>query len=336
MVEIKSFVFFDLETTGIPQYEHFRTKITELSMVACAREHLVESSTDLPRVTHKLSLCFNPLRMITLGSSQATGLYNDLLEKESKFDANAGEMVKLFLERLQKPICLVAHNGNRFDFILLKQQLLRIGVVLPAELYCVDSLPAFREIEADVERSYFEHNEGLDSEIPELEYAALRVMEELEQANDWMKERQKLNETTPQSARMELKYKQALRDYLSIGPGERPSSTQEPSDEDDGSDGCNSRRDVCGKSRKRLFTSSFPDDVEDVKPLPSSQPVAIGKKRYNLSELYKRTTGKELINAHRAEDDTLALMNCAVVHGSRFIRYAEANCVAYEEMKSKF
>lgn len=73
MVELKSFVFFDLETTGLPEYEHFRTKITELSMVACAREHLLEASTEPPRVTHKLSLCFNPHRMITLGSSQATG-----------------------------------------------------------------------------------------------------------------------------------------------------------------------------------------------------------------------------------------------------------------------
>lgn len=335
MVEIKSYVFFDLETTGIPQYEHFRTKITELSMVACAREHLVESSTELPRVLHKLSLCFNPLRMITLGSSQATGLYNDLLEKEAKFDTNAGEMVKLFLDRLQKPICLVAHNGNRFDFILLKQHLLRIGVQLPAELYCVDSLPAFREIETDVERSYFEHNEGLDSEIPELEYKALLVMEELEQANDWMRERQKLNETTPQSGRMEQKYKQALRDYLSMDPSERPSSTQEPSDEDDGCDGSSSRRQISAKSRKRLFPSTSPDDAEDGKPLPSS-PATNAKKRYNLSELYKRTVGKELINAHRAEDDALALMNCAVVHGTRFVRYADANCVAYEEIKSKF
>ncbi|XP_050075065.1 uncharacterized protein LOC126562562 [Anopheles maculipalpis] len=335
MVEIKSFVFFDLETTGIPQYEHFRTKITELSMVACGRDHLVESNTELPRVMHKLSLCFNPFRMITLGSSQATGLYNDLLEKEAKFDANAGEMVKLFLDRLQKPICLVAHNGNQFDFILLKQHLLRIGVPLPAELYCVDSLPAFRKIETDVERSYLEHNEGLDSEIPELEYKALLVMEELEQANDWMKERQKLNETTPHSGRMEQKYKQALREYLTIGPGEKSPSTQEPSDEEGSSDGSSSsRQEISGKSRKRLFPSTSPDDTEDVKPLPSSP--APAKKLYKLSELYKRTVGKELINAHRAEDDTLALMNCAVVHGKRFVRYADANCVAYEEVKGKF
>uniref|UniRef100_A0A182RJN9 Exonuclease domain-containing protein n=1 Tax=Anopheles funestus TaxID=62324 RepID=A0A182RJN9_ANOFN len=334
MVEIKSFVFFDLETTGLPHLEHFRTKITELSMVACARGHLLESSTDLPRVTHKLSLCFNPSRMITLASSLSTGLYNDLLEKESRFDEDAGQMVKLFLERLQKPTCLVAHNGNRFDFILLKQHMLRIGVILPTDLYCVDSLPAFREIEADVEKSYYEHNEGLDSEIPELEYQALRVMEELEQANDWLTERKKINETTPQSGRMEQKFKQALREYLSIVPVTTQPSTQEPADacnDDDDQDGCYSP----SRSRKRLFDASFSDDTEDVKPLPSSQ-VSNGKKRYNLSDLYKRTVGKELTNAHRAEDDTVALMNCAIVHGSRFVRYAEVNCVAYEEMKSKF
>ncbi|XP_052897047.1 uncharacterized protein LOC128303978 [Anopheles moucheti] len=341
MVEIKSFVFFDLETTGIPQLEHFRTKITELSMVACSRGHLLESTTEIPRVTHKLSLCFNPFRMITPGSSQATGLYNDLLEKESQFDANAGEMIRLYLERLQKPACLVAHNGNRFDFILLKQHLLRIGVLLPADLFCVDSLPAFREIEADVERSYFEHNEGLDSEIPELEYQTLRVMEELEQASDWLQERKKINETTPQSGRMEQKYKQALREYLAVAPARTlPLSEILTDDDDDNGDSesvystsCSPRASV--SSRKRLFSVTVSDETVDVKPLESS-PVSNGKKRFNLSDLYKRTVGKELVNAHRAEDDTLALMNCAIVHGVRFVRYAEANCVAYEEIKNKF
>ncbi|XP_053665418.1 uncharacterized protein LOC128714569 [Anopheles marshallii] len=342
MVEIKSFVFFDLETTGIPQLEHFRTKITELSMVACTRGHLLESSTEIPRVTHKLSLCFNPLRMITLGSSQATGLYNDLLEKESQFDGNAGEMIRLYLERLQKPACLVAHNGNRFDFILLKQHLLRIGVSLPVDLYCVDSLPAFREIEADVERSYFENNEGLDSEIPDLEYQTLRVMEELEQANDWLLERKKINETTPQSGRMEQKYKQALRDYLAVAPCRTLPLAEILTDDDDDDNGdsdadyspsCCSRGSVT--SRKRLFSATVSDETEDVKPLETS-PVSNAKKRFNLSDLYKRTVGKDLVNAHRAEDDTLALMNCAIVHGVRFVRYAEANCIAYEEIKSKF
>ncbi|XP_058119707.1 uncharacterized protein LOC131281181 [Anopheles ziemanni] len=324
MVEIKSFVFFDLETTGLPEYEHFKTKITELSMVACSREHLLECVNELPRVLHKLSLCFNPSRLITIGSSQATGtcLYNDLLEREGKFDGGAGEMVKLFLDRLQKPACLVAHNGNRFDFILLKQHMLRIGVMLPSFLYVVDSLPAFREIEADVEKSYFENNEGLDSEIPELEYRTIGIMEQLERENDGMNDRQRCNETTPRSAHVERKYKQTLREYLNVTPEGTPSPGE---------------RDIpvsrTANARKRLFHDAFDDKTSSSETEGSPARV---KKRYNLAEIYKRTVGKELVAAHRAEEDVLALMNCAAVHAVRFVRYVEANCVSYEEVKSKF
>ncbi|KFB50546.1 AGAP006662-PA-like protein [Anopheles sinensis] len=322
MTEIKSFVFFDLETTGLPEYEHFKTKITELSMVACSREHLLECVNELPRVLHKLSLCFNPSRLITVGASQATGLYNDLLEKEGKFDGSAGEMVKHFLDRLQKPVCLVAHNGNRFDFILLKQHMLRIGVMLPSFLYVVDSLPAFREIEADVEKSYFESNEGLDSEIPDLEYQTICIMEELERANDGLKDRQRINETTPRSAQVERKYKQTLREYLNVTPEGTASPTE---------------RDIpasrTGNARKRLFNDAFDNKTSSSETEGSPRGV---KKRYNLAEIYKRTVGKELVAAHRAEEDVLALMNCAAVHAVRFVRYVEANCVSYEEVKSKF
>uniref|UniRef100_A0A182Q4Y8 Exonuclease domain-containing protein n=1 Tax=Anopheles farauti TaxID=69004 RepID=A0A182Q4Y8_9DIPT len=336
MVEIKSFVFFDLETTGIPEHEHFRTKITELSLVACARDHLLESSVEQPRVTHKLSLCFNPSRMITLGSSQVTGLYNDLLEKESKFDSTAGELVKLFLDRLQKPICLIAHNGNRFDFILLKQQMLQIAVSLPKDLYCLDSLCAFREIEADIERSYFETNEGMDSEIPELEYQAVQILEQLEQANDWMKERQRMNETTPKSGHIEQKFKQALRAYLNVLPEEGDDNgTGESSPSSDGGES-SSTTSAPSKARKRLFSAAFPTGNPKATPALVIPPMMQPKKRYNLSELYKRTVGKELIRAHRAEDDVLALLDCAIVHAARFVRYAEANCISYDEVRSKF
>uniref|UniRef100_A0A182JHX3 Uncharacterized protein n=1 Tax=Anopheles atroparvus TaxID=41427 RepID=A0A182JHX3_ANOAO len=328
MTEIKSFVFFDLETTGLPEYEHFKTKITELSMVACSKEHLLECVAELPRVLHKLSLCFNPARLISIGSSHVTGLYNDLLENEGKFDGSAAEMVKLFLDRLQKPVCLVAHNGSKFDFILLKQHMLRIGVMLPSFLYVVDSLPAFREIEADVEKSFFEHNEGLDSEIPELEFQTVCIMEQLEQANHTMNGRQRCNETTPQSAHVERNYKQTLREYLNVAP-EGPSG--DAAEQDGGRTPCTTNG--APKARKRLFGEAFSDSA------PSSEtkgPPSPTKKRYNLSAIYKRTVGKELVTAHRAEEDVLALMNCAAVHAVRFVRYTEANCVPFEEVKSKF
>lgn len=65
--EIKTFAFFDLETTGLPELENFKTKITEISIVACSKKHFLETMPKkMPRVLHKLSHCFNPCNLILL------------------------------------------------------------------------------------------------------------------------------------------------------------------------------------------------------------------------------------------------------------------------------
>lgn len=70
--KINTFVFFDTETTGLPEYEFNRTRITELTMIAAGRDHLMEcDKTVLPRVLHKLTLCINPRKLIT--STEITG-----------------------------------------------------------------------------------------------------------------------------------------------------------------------------------------------------------------------------------------------------------------------
>ncbi|XP_053675516.1 three-prime repair exonuclease 1 [Anopheles nili] len=330
MVEIKSFVFFDLETTGIPEYEFFKTKITELSLVACSREHFLESVIEQPRVLHKLSLCFNPARVISIGASQSTGLYNDLLENESKFDENVGVMVKMFLDRLQKPACLVAHNGDRFDFIILKRHMQKIGIMLPEDLHYLDSLAAFRNIETDLEAATNNDKDGAENEISELEYQAVRSMEQLEQANDILAMRRKINETTPQGQRLEQNYKQTLREFLN-GPAVQEQTPIQPSK----GEGNSSPPLGQSKARKRLFDTAASDVTQDETKQagPSERKL---KKRYNLSELYKRTIGKELVKAHRAEEDVLALMECARMHSARFVRYADTNCVTYDGVKSIF
>jgi three prime repair exonuclease-1 len=48
-----------------------------------------------------------------------------MLEKENPFDAKIAVMIKSFLNNCKTPICLVAHNGNHFDFPLLKEELIK-------------------------------------------------------------------------------------------------------------------------------------------------------------------------------------------------------------------
>lgn len=67
------------------------------------------------------------------------GLDNVMLENTKKFDANTVDLLKCFLNQLNKPICLVAHNGNKFDFPLLKNQLRSLVRILQQVMDFEDS-----------------------------------------------------------------------------------------------------------------------------------------------------------------------------------------------------
>ncbi|XP_063232884.1 uncharacterized protein LOC134536824 isoform X2 [Bacillus rossius redtenbacheri] len=145
LVQIKSFVMFDLETSGL----HPRTRITEIGLVAALREHIddaYKSGIRLPRVVHKLNLCVYPSRLIESGASNVSGLDNMLLQEQKPFDCDTVSIMEGFLRRLPPPVCLVAHNGDRFDFPVLQAELKRINKVLPDNLLCADSYKCFKEL----------------------------------------------------------------------------------------------------------------------------------------------------------------------------------------------
>lgn len=70
-MDIKTFVFLDIETTGLPKMENNRTKITELCMVAIEASHIQMGV--FPRVQNKLNFCFNPWKLISAESEKITG-----------------------------------------------------------------------------------------------------------------------------------------------------------------------------------------------------------------------------------------------------------------------
>ncbi|KAM5146145.1 three prime repair exonuclease 2 [Mantella aurantiaca] len=151
MDSLKTFIFLDLEATGLPQ--DF-PKITELCLVAVHVSSLKDPATDdsgeiqLPRVLDKLSLCVNPEKPLTQKASEITGLSNELLKtcEKQKFDESLVNTVIAFINRQTQPVCLVAHNGFNYDFPLLKTELLQEGHKLLSSILCVDTLQAFRSL----------------------------------------------------------------------------------------------------------------------------------------------------------------------------------------------
>ena len=141
-----SFVFLDFETTDLK----LRAP-TEVSLLAVHRNALLsaQASSKLPRITDRLSLCIDPGVEIGPIASELSGIDNLSLVESNKqtFDENVAQSMNHFLLRQERPICLVAHNGNSFDFKILKHTLEHKSLELIPDIFCADSLPAFRFID---------------------------------------------------------------------------------------------------------------------------------------------------------------------------------------------
>ncbi|XP_065340070.1 uncharacterized protein LOC135939536 [Cloeon dipterum] len=142
---VRTLAFFDLETTGLP-HEQPRVRVTELSVVAVTVADLRAASPRLPRILHKLTMCMNPCSPVYPMASQVSGLDNFMLDNHPTFKTVTCDTLESFLQRLPPPVCLVAHNGHRFDFPLLAKEFLYAKRAFPNNILCADTLPCFREL----------------------------------------------------------------------------------------------------------------------------------------------------------------------------------------------
>ena len=164
MAAIKTLVYFDLEATGLKSSG--RPRISELSFVAIdaqennimnkklsekvknitCHEDILLLETLIPRVLNKLTICVYPMATIMPEVSSITGLDNYNLTGQDKFDKSTGDLLNAFLSRLPFPVCLVAHNGNAYDFPLLRAELVKAGAEFGPNIFCVDSYVGIKEI----------------------------------------------------------------------------------------------------------------------------------------------------------------------------------------------
>ena len=133
MSEIKTLVYFDLEATGLKNSG--RPRITELSFVAVNTKDVLELHSKF--MTHLQEGKVNV---------EITGLDNYNLSGQAIFDTQTGELLNSFLPRLSARLCLVAHNGDKYDFPLLKAELEKAGITLPFHTLCADSYLEIKEI----------------------------------------------------------------------------------------------------------------------------------------------------------------------------------------------
>lgn len=153
---IQTLIFLDLEATGLPLSQ---PKVTELCLLAVHRHALENTSISggqpspvpkPPRVVDKLSLCIAPGKACSSVASKITGLSTAELEAHGRqcFDANLANLLQAFLQRQPQPCCLVAHNGDRYDFPLLQAEFALLSITSPLDgTFCVDSMAALKALE---------------------------------------------------------------------------------------------------------------------------------------------------------------------------------------------
>ncbi|EDV57557.1 uncharacterized protein LOC113564235 [Drosophila erecta] len=322
--KISTFAVLDLETSNLPAYQNNRVGITELCIyafeAALLKKEKKEQEEDqelpaAPRVLHKLNLLFQPSMKVYPEAERITGLSNYILERESKLDVDAAQLINGFLKHLPSPVCLVAHNGWGFDFPILRQIFEKLNVELPQSLTCVDSLRAFMEID-DTQQKETSHLKVLDAvqetqAIPELnpneETEAAPKEPEAVKEIDWRTR----NETTPNRPILTPKEAFAKRKLLRDG-NEDDLEEQSPA----------KRKPEEFRSRRQLF-SGF--KCAETKRFP---PPGV----YKLETLFSSKFQRPASSAHQAEADVAMLTKLIQHYGIDFLAFAEEQAIPFHQV----
>lgn len=345
MPAICSFAVLDLETANLPDFNFNKTNITEISIHGFQAKAISNAVNCIhPRITHKLTLLFNPRMMIHPESEKITGLNNDMLEHESAFDKNAGSVIVNFLEHLRKPVCLVAHNGDKFDFPVLKHSFAKLGMELPSDILCLDSLPAIKDLdlarEAEIESEediFVPLNAGSDLKVETLTTTSTNLNKENKSmTNDTsVKTEPSLNDENVNELPKTFEHSEQTdskndnETQLDWQKFNETTPKRPPNIE-------NSER-----KRKRLIEDRTPVQIA-TPPIPNSRkclfrsPASTNSKKfgnYKLVTIYERLFGYPPENAHHAEADVITLEKIMLGYGKSFVDYAEQNAKPFSEVK---
>ncbi len=119
--------YFDLETTGLNQ---FHDRITEFALI---EEGFSQTSRELTSLV-------NPEKNISNFITRITGISNEMVADAPKF-AEVANSILDFIKQGKQTAYLVAHNGDGFDMLVLKNHYKRVGVrTQEFNWYSIDTL----------------------------------------------------------------------------------------------------------------------------------------------------------------------------------------------------
>lgn len=288
--KVQTLVFIDLESTGLPCFmPKYKVNITEIALVAIERTNFREGL----RYSHKLTLCVRPRHTIMEDASRITGLDNGQLELCPTFETVA-PLVERFLLVLPQPVCLLAYNGNGFDFPLLHAELQRCGVDFGPFL-CCDAMPVIKQLLCD-------------PDLPEqLELAALQEL-----TPDFWKDFDECDMLDDDALRLsptEVTPTKSRTVPTNAAPQKRHAPVRDaPPDK---------------SARKSLFSAK--ESVAGQAPARNGARNG-ARQSFTLESVYKRLLGRPVRSAHNAEADCVALAEICFRLREPLLEYVDTNC----------
>ena len=385
--KIQTFVFLDLESTGLKRNN---PRIVELSMIAVSRDHLMEMKntvtppstppdtdeclsssqesnghtnlehTDvqrknvipkLPRVTHKYTRLYYPWTLMPPHVEKINGLNNEVLEHLPSFTEASAQAIVLFLD-LPKPVCLVAHNGNRFDYPLLMAELTRVGCVDKfLDLQCTDSLSAIKDLDALIEKEDITEMtklaesfsiDDLEDELMEEKFNPSKRQRSVECdeeiGNQAIHNSSQPHESTSHIGRgnhhtMEVSAVPLLTPVKNFLPGQthtpatpsKPSIPPQPFTPEAGQPGTPGTSSFCAKVTKESSKVRRTLTYDNKRKLGA-------RLSYSQPNIYKRLFGCDY-GAHRAESDSEALLIICGHYGNKFVEWADTFATGFSSFE---
>ena len=315
MGEVKTLVYCDLEATGLKSSG--RPRITEISFVAVNMDNFLELSpyfrtqhpknhieveSCLPRVMNKLTVCLYPMATIRPEVSDITGLDNYNLSGQATFTKKTGDLLNSYLSHLLAPICLVAHNGDLYDFPLLKAEMEKARLTLPPGTLCADSYVGIKEI---FKRREEAKTENVGSTVKS------QAVNDIAQVQSIQK-----HKTNDKECR-----------YLESENSKTPTKSMSFSGfELKRVSNINKRNDHKWKTKRQnsnILSSKKKLSFDKLKS-PTS---------YSLINLHKQLLGYTPAQSHGAEEDCLTLLKTTAVLGMEWVKWVQVNCYSFSKCK---
>lgn len=234
------------------------------------------------------------------------------------------------MSRLPTPICLVAHNGRRFDFPLLKAELARYDLNLQGEVLCVDSFVLIPKIDKQwfTERLQLQKQQlptpeakTVEKQIEEVIEINVKNVEEIEQEPITPIYSYTMNYGDRiESWRTPVKQQSPITNSTNLNySNSNVNSTVTQHEETSGPS------ELLLTAVRETSTNDSSYSMTGIEPLAKQIITQMNKfpSNYGQVKIYERLFNRAPKNSHTAEGDCEALLEIMLCYGEEFVKNAE-------------